>query len=209
MNTYAHGEYYMCEIKMEESELLDCYQWFPRFGLFLNYICGPPSHFYFENFQSRFSGHANLAQLKLHLTWSAFPLSTPAKKSPQNWRMCPATTHVEKVVAVIITTLTLNIVQYVTDRLEQPLVVLATNNFLWVELHRLYTPWIQEATKANYYQTILAPSAPVNFLMELCWPSFSFTLRHWQFLSITDILRTVSAIGITLLTTSLACSQDF
>jgi len=39
--------------------------------------------------------------------------------------------------AVIITTLTLNIVQYVTVRLEQPLVVLAANNFLWVELHRL------------------------------------------------------------------------
>ena len=53
--------------------------------------------------------------------------------------MRPATTHVEKVVAVIITTLTLNIVQYVTVRLEQPLVVLATNNFLWAELHRLYT----------------------------------------------------------------------
>ena len=53
--------------------------------------------------------------------------------------MCPATTHVEKVVAVIITTLTLNIVQYVTVRLEQPLVVLATNNFLWVELHRLHS----------------------------------------------------------------------
>ena len=51
--------------------------------------------------------------------------------------MCPATTHVEKVVAVIITTLTLNIVQYVTVRLEQPSVVLATNNFLWVEFHRL------------------------------------------------------------------------
>jgi len=79
---------------------------------------------------------------------------------------------------MIITTLTLNIVQYVTVRLEQPLVVLATNNFLWAELHRLYTPWIQEATKVNYYQTIVAPSAPVNFLMELCWPSFSFTLRH-------------------------------
>ena len=87
--------------------------------------------------------------------------------------------------------------------------MLATNNFLWVELHRLYTPWIQEATKANYYQTILAPSAPVNFLMELCWPSLSFTLRHWQLLSITDILLTVSAIGITLLNTSLAHSQDF
>jgi len=84
----------MCEIKIEEIEeieLLDCYQWFPSFGLFLNYICGPSSHFYFENFQSRFSGHANLAWLKLHLTCSAFPLSTPAKKSPQNWRMCPAT----------------------------------------------------------------------------------------------------------------------
>jgi len=39
---------------------------------------------------------------------------------------------------VIITTLTLNIVQYVTVGLEQSL-VLATNNFLWVELHRLYT----------------------------------------------------------------------
>ena len=97
---------------------------------------------------------------------------------------------------MIITTLTQNIAQYVTVRLEQSL-VLATNNFLWVELHRLYTPWIQEATKANYYQTILAPSAPVNFLMELCWPSLSFTLRHWQLLSITDILLTVSAIGIT------------
>jgi len=152
----VHGEHICawwvlpCEIKIKESELLDCYQWFPRFGLFLNYICGPSSHFYFENFQSRFSRYANLAQLKLHLTCSAFPLSTPAKKSPQNWRMCPATTHVEKVVAVIITTLTLNIVQYVTVRLEQPLVVLATNNFLWVELHRLHTPWIQEATKVIY-----------------------------------------------------------
>jgi len=67
--------------------------------------------------------------------------------------------------AVIIATLTLNIVQYVTVRLEQPL---ATNNFLWVELHRLYTPWIQEAAKTNYSQTRLTPSAPVNFLMELC-----------------------------------------
>ena len=74
----------MCEIKMEEGELLDCYQWFPRFGLFLNYICGPSSHFYFENVQSRFSGHANLARLKPHLTCSGFPLSTPAKKTPQN-----------------------------------------------------------------------------------------------------------------------------
>ena len=61
--------------------------------------------------------------------------------------MCPATTHVEKVVAVIITTLTQNLVQYVTVGLEQSIVVLATNNFLWVELHRLYTPWIREATK--------------------------------------------------------------
>jgi len=50
--------------------------------------------------------------------------------------MCPATTHVEKVVAVIITTPTLDIVQYVV-RLEQPL-VLATNDFLWVELHRCH-----------------------------------------------------------------------
>jgi len=57
-----------------------------------------------------------------------------------------ATTHVEKVVAAIIITLTLNIVQYVTVGLEQSL-VLATNNFLWVELHRLYTPWIREATR--------------------------------------------------------------
>ena len=105
---------------------------------------------------------------------------------------------------MIITTLTLNIAQNITVRLKQPLVVLATNNFLWVELHRLYTPWIQEATKANYYQTRLAPSIPVNFLVELCWPSFSFTLRHWQLLSITDILLTVSATGITLLNTSLA-----
>jgi len=56
--------------------------------------------------------------------------------------MCPATTHVEKVVDVIITTLTQNIVQHVTVRLEQSLVVLVTNNFLWVELHRLHTPWI-------------------------------------------------------------------
>jgi len=55
----------------------------------------------------------------------------------------------------------------------------------------------------------LTASAPVNFLMELCWPSFSFTLRHRQLLSITDILLTVSAIGITLLNTSLAHSQDF
>ena len=63
--------------------------------------------------------------------------------------MCPATTHVEKVVAVIITTVTLNIVQHVTVGLEQSL-VLATNNFLWVELHRLHTPWIREATKVIY-----------------------------------------------------------
>ena len=73
VNTYAHGEYYMCEIKMEESELLDCYQWFPRFGIFLNYICGPSSHFYFENFQPRFSGHASLEQLKLHPHLFCFP----------------------------------------------------------------------------------------------------------------------------------------
>ena len=52
--------------------------------------------------------------------------------------MCPETTYVENVVAVIIITPTLNIVQYVTVRLEQPL-VLATNNFLWVELHRYHT----------------------------------------------------------------------
>jgi len=39
--------------------------------------------------------------------------------------MCPATTHVEKVVAVIITTLTQNIVQHMTVGLEQSLVLLA------------------------------------------------------------------------------------
>jgi len=65
-----------------------------------------------------------------------------------------ATTHVEKVVAVIITTLTLNIVQYVTVGLEQSL-VLATNNFLCLELHRLHTPWIREATK-GYLNAIVS-----------------------------------------------------
>ena len=55
--------------------------------------------------------------------------------------MCPATTHVEKVVAEIITTLTQNIVQL---GLEQPL-VLATNSFTdsthpgYRKLQRLFT----------------------------------------------------------------------
>ena len=72
-------------------------------------------------------------------------------------------------------------VQYVTVGLEK-LLVLATNNFRWVELHRLHTPWIQEATKANYMTNTIKPGLhylyPVNVLMELYWPSFSFTLRH-------------------------------
>jgi len=96
---------------------------------------------------------------------------------------------------------------YVTVGLEQPLAVQQTTSCGWSFTDA--TPWIQEPTKANYYQTILAPSAPVNILMELCWPSFSFTLRHWQLLSITDILLTVSATGITLLNTAQAHSQDF
>jgi len=83
----------------------------------------------------------------LLLSLSQLLLRYPFSYLLRNWRMCPATTHVEKVVAVIITTLTQNIVQL---GLEQPLVVLATNNFLWVELHRLHTPWIWEATKVIY-----------------------------------------------------------
>ena len=49
------------------------------------------------------------------------------------------------------------------------------------------------------HQTSLVTYVPhaLNFLIELCWPLFSFTLfrqRQWQLLSITNILFTVSAM---------------
>ena len=84
--------------------------------------------------------------------------------------MCPATTHVEKVVAVIITTLTLNIVQLglISSVSNKQLPVGGASRTLHTLDTRSYKGKLLDCT----IKTDLHHLYPVNILMELYWPSF-------------------------------------